>query len=340
VIDLVIWDWGDGIRETQNTLPVTHVYRAAGEYTIGVEVIQSEVGDPMDRLTDSASFIVKVPQTPATYTAAPSASPSPVGQPIPIVADRTADIDPGMTPYSGLTAPPTTSEPQSIAPAPRSSALSASGRSAATASVPITAIAAQPATYTSAVATTAATAADSGFLTQFGTGALLAAFGLAVGGIAYRTIISRRDTHPEIRSRVGPSNSRPSSIAPASEGDVTVQAPWEGYNPLASDSYDLLARLRRYDDRTRQTGPGRTMPLAERLDLSLVPTLPVPATLRALGPSVGCRVISVDHLGGAVCLRDQGTTAERLDVVKVEELLRLIEERYEQRWVPREPDPD
>ena len=68
VIDLVIWDWGDGIRETQNTLPVTHVYRAAGEYTIGVEVIQSEIGAPEKRLTATASFPVSITQVPATYT--------------------------------------------------------------------------------------------------------------------------------------------------------------------------------------------------------------------------------------------------------------------------------
>ncbi len=68
VIDLVIWDWGDGIRDTQNTMPATHVYRAAGEYTIGVEVIQSEIGAPEKRLTTTASFPVSITQVPATYT--------------------------------------------------------------------------------------------------------------------------------------------------------------------------------------------------------------------------------------------------------------------------------
>ncbi len=68
VIDLVIWDWGDGIRDTQNTLPVTHVYRAAGEYTIGVEAIQSEIGAPEKRLTATTSFPVSITQVPATYT--------------------------------------------------------------------------------------------------------------------------------------------------------------------------------------------------------------------------------------------------------------------------------
>lgn len=67
VIDLVIWDWGDGIRDTQNTLPVTHVYRAAGEYTIGVEVIQSEIGAPEKRLTGTTSFPVSITQVPGTY---------------------------------------------------------------------------------------------------------------------------------------------------------------------------------------------------------------------------------------------------------------------------------
>ncbi|MEN6341877.1 MAG: diadenylate cyclase [Methanospirillum sp.] len=67
-IDLVIWDWGDGIRDTQNTLPVTHIYRAAGEYTIGVEVIQSEVGAPEKRLTATASFPVSITQVPGTYS--------------------------------------------------------------------------------------------------------------------------------------------------------------------------------------------------------------------------------------------------------------------------------
>ena len=68
VIDLVIWDWGDGIRDTQNTLPATHNYRAAGEYTIGVEVIQSELGAPEKRLTATASFPVSITQIPGTYT--------------------------------------------------------------------------------------------------------------------------------------------------------------------------------------------------------------------------------------------------------------------------------
>ena len=68
VLDLVIWDWGDGIRDTQNTLPVTHIYRAAGEYTIGVEVIQSEVGAPEKRLTATTSFPVSITQVPGTYS--------------------------------------------------------------------------------------------------------------------------------------------------------------------------------------------------------------------------------------------------------------------------------
>ncbi len=68
VIDLVIWDWGDGIRDTQNTLPAKHNYRAAGEYTIGVEVIQSEAGAPEKRLTATASFPVSITQVPGTYT--------------------------------------------------------------------------------------------------------------------------------------------------------------------------------------------------------------------------------------------------------------------------------
>ena len=76
VIDLVVWDWGDGIRETQNILPVTHVYRAAGEYTIGVEAIQSEVGAPEKRLTTTTSFPVSITHVPETYT---TGTPSPDG---------------------------------------------------------------------------------------------------------------------------------------------------------------------------------------------------------------------------------------------------------------------
>lgn len=76
VIDLVVWDWGDGIRETQNTLPVTHVYRAAGEYTIGVEVIQSEIGAPANRQTATTAFPVSITQVPGTYI---SGTPTPGG---------------------------------------------------------------------------------------------------------------------------------------------------------------------------------------------------------------------------------------------------------------------
>ena len=76
VIDLVVWDWGDGIRDTQNTLPVTHVYRAAGEYTIGVEVIQSEIAAAGNRQTATTSFPVSITQVPGTYT---SGTPVPTG---------------------------------------------------------------------------------------------------------------------------------------------------------------------------------------------------------------------------------------------------------------------
>ncbi len=259
--------------------------------------------------------------------------------PIVIVVERTADIDPGMTPYSGLTAPPTTPEPQSAAPASRSSSASAITGSAITAPAATTAVAAQRTTYASAVATTSAPA-DGGFPVLLAMGALLAVFVLVVGGIAYRSYLSRDDDPVEFMARSGPVKPAPAGIPPTPVEDVTAQAPWDGYSPLASDSYDLLARLRRYEDAVRLTGSGRGVPLADRLDLTLVPTLPIPATVRELGANIGCRVISVDHLGSAVCLRDQGTAAERLDVLKVEEILGLIEERYEQRWVQKERDAD
>ncbi|NLX49373.1 MAG: PKD domain-containing protein [Methanospirillum sp.] len=67
VVDLVIWDWGDGVRDTQNTLPVRHVYRAAGDYTISVEAIQSEVDDPEARLTSTTTFPVSITHVPETY---------------------------------------------------------------------------------------------------------------------------------------------------------------------------------------------------------------------------------------------------------------------------------
>lgn len=540
VIDLVIWDWGDGDRETQNTLPVTHTYTAGGMYTIWVKAIQSEIGAPEKRLTSTNSLPVSIP-TPApthvptrlgavvaysadahdgtavvtfdgasdeygcytvyrypggrgwyrhqsqsslhqepwsqiedpsmpivgtvdvaaslpvearhvyapfryaigdivgetatgpyrvvtwveegdpsyyspgryvhklvwkddqgrwrtydegsgeTYdnqadfearypakqahvelgtvigggpTTHPSVStpttatttrttttttmptPFPVSSPmaaqptpIVIVVRETADIDPGMTPYSGLTAPPTTPVPPAAAPASRPSSASAITGSAMTVPAAPTTVAAQQTTFASAVATTSAPA-DGGFPVLLAMGALLAVFVLVVGGIAYRSYLSREDDPVEIMSRPGSAKPGPSGAAPTPAGDVTAQAPWDGYSPLASDSYDLLARLRRYEDAVGLAGSGRSVSLADRLDLTLVPTLPIPATVRELGPGVGCRVISVDHLGSAVCLRDQGTTAERLDVVKVEEILGLIEERYEQRWVPKERDAD
>ena len=73
VIDLVVWDWGDGIRDTQTTLPATHSYAAAGQYTIGVEVIQSEIGAPEKRQTSTESFQVSITQVPGTYTSATTA---------------------------------------------------------------------------------------------------------------------------------------------------------------------------------------------------------------------------------------------------------------------------
>ena len=59
----------------QNTL-ATHVYRAAGDSTIGVGVIQSEVGAPEKRLTATTSFPVSITQVPGTYT---SGTPMPNG---------------------------------------------------------------------------------------------------------------------------------------------------------------------------------------------------------------------------------------------------------------------
>lgn len=73
VIDLVVWDWGDGIRDTQTTLPATHSYAAAGQYTIGVEVVQSEIGAPEKRQTSTESFQVSITQVPGTYTSATTA---------------------------------------------------------------------------------------------------------------------------------------------------------------------------------------------------------------------------------------------------------------------------
>jgi hypothetical protein len=60
-VDLVIWDWGDGIRETQNVLPVTHAYKAAGRYTITVEALQS------DGKTASTSWEISITTVPGTY---------------------------------------------------------------------------------------------------------------------------------------------------------------------------------------------------------------------------------------------------------------------------------
>ena len=162
-------------------------------------------------------------------------------------------------------------------------------------------------------------------------------FGLVVGGIAYRSRGSAQDD-PVIFMNRGPApGPAPVSAGPIPAAELVEQLPWDDYSPLGSDSYDLLARLRRYEDGVRKTGLGGSIPIDERLDLSLIPTLPIPATVRELGPGVGCRALSVDHRGDAVCLRDQGTPEERFDVVPVEEILKLIEARYEQRWVPREP---
>ena len=284
--------------------------------------------------------------TTITTTATTISTPPPVSSslavrptPIVIVVRETADIDPGMTPYSGLTAPPTTPEPPAAAPASQSSSASAITGSAMTAPAATTTVAAQQTTFASAVATTSAPA-DGGFPVLLAMGALLAVFVLVVGGIAYRSYLSREDDPVEFMTRSGSAKPAPAGMDPTPVGDVTAQAPWDGYSPLASDSYDLLARLRRYEDAVRLAAPGRSVSLVDRLDLTLVPTLPIPATVRELGADVGCRVISVDHLGSAVCLRDQGTAAERLDVVKVEEILGLIEERYEQRWVPKKRDAD
>lgn len=216
-----------------------------------------------------------------------------------------------------------------MAAAPRSTPVPAIAGSAMTASAATTTAAAPLSTYASAVATTAPPA-ENGSMVLLALGALLAVFGLVVGGIAYRSHVSARNAPVTITSGTWTPAPAPTPIAPTPAGAAaTAQAPWDGYSPLASDSYDLLARLRRYEDGVRRTGLGRTVPLADLLDLSLVPTLPIPAVARELGPGVGCQVISVDHLGGAVCLRDPGTAAERFDVAKVDEILRLIEERYE-----------
>ena len=87
----------------------------------------------------------------------------------------------------------------------------------------------------------------------------------------------------------------------------------------------------------RSRGVGGPIQTASGCSTSLVPTHPNRAVVWELGPAVGCRVLSVDHQGDAVCLRDPETPAERLDMVPVEEILKLVEARYEQRRAPREP---
>ena len=276
-----------------------------------------------------------------TQTNGPSTTTQPVAPlptPIVIVVERTADIDPGMTRYSGPTAPPTTSEPQSAETARQTKLPSTTIVTVATTTAPTT-TAPPIMTYEAAVATTSALT-DNGSLIVFVVGVLLAALGLVIGGIVYRSYTSRRDAPVEIMGKGRYSYPTPTSITSTPVGSLTVQVPWKGYNPLASDSYDLLARLRRYDDGVRQTGLGATVPIADRLDLSLVPTLPIPAIVKELGPGIGCRVLSIDDLGSAVCLRDEGRAVERFDVVRIDEIMRLIEEQYEQRWVPRKSGAD
>lgn len=268
---------------------------------------------------------------PTTMPTLPLVSSPPVVQPAPIdiVVERTADIDPGMTPYRAPTAPP---QPQPAATAQRASA---STPLAGTAVAVTTTAAGAITTYPAAVATPAAHE-DAGSTTLLAIGVLVALFGMVVGGIAYRSRASTQDAPVTILGQ-----GRTPGPTPAFAAFPTVELvehlPWDGYSPLGSDSYDLLARLRRYEDGVRKTGLGGSIPIDERLDLSQIPTLPIPPVARELGPGVGCRVLSVDHRGDAVCLRDQGTPDERFDVVPVEEILRLIEARYEQRWVPREP---
>ncbi|HIH03027.1 MAG TPA: hypothetical protein HA263_03955 [Methanoregulaceae archaeon] len=276
---------------------------------------------------------IPTPTTPATLASAPPAAQSPtVAQPTPIVivVERTADIDPGMTRYSGLTAPPTASELRSTA------AAASTPSTVSTVPVATTVAAAPLTTYAAAVASTAPPA-ENGSSALLAMGALLAAFALVVGVIAYRPRAGTPETPVTIMSRRHPGEPAPPLTGPVPVIAATALLPWDGYSPLASDSYDLLARLRRYEDGVRQTGLGGTIPLGERLDLSLIPTLPIPSVAKELGPGVGCQVLSVDHRGAAVCLRDPGSPSERLDVMPVEEILRLIEAQYEQRWVPREP---
>lgn len=317
----------------------TYDARAEFEERYLVKLMHVELGTVIG---GEPSPLPSTPTTPPTTTPPTTVpTPPPVSSPIAvqptpivIVVERTADIDRGMTPYAGLTAPPTTPELQSAATALKPAAPPAVEGAVITAAT--TTVAAQPVTYASAVATTAAEG-DSGSTILLALGALIAVFGLVVGGIAYRSRVSARDAPVTVMSRDRAPGLAPTPIGPMSTTEPVEQLPWDGYSPLGSDSYDLLARLRRYEDGVRKTGLGNSIPIEERLDLALIPTLPIPASVRELGPGVGCRVLSVDHRGDAVCLRDPGTPDERLDVVPVEEILRLIEARYEQRWVPREP---
>ena len=224
---------------------------------------------------------------------------------------RTPDIDPGMTRANGLTAPPTTPEPRSTAVTPRASPARTVARSETTV-LETTTTALPIRTYETG---DTATAEDGSVL-------LTAARCAAGRGRSRRRRRLRRPGSPRgtrpcrPRARTGYSLRCPCLPRPGPPG--------RGPTPSSPTGPDLLARLRRHENAVRRSGSGGPVSLDRLLDLSLVPTLPSRAVIWELRHRR--RVpghLSVDHRGDAVCLRDPGTPAERLDVVPVEEILGL-----------------
>ena len=285
------WDFGDGVRVL--LLPssggrANHIYSSSGDFVVTL-TISDDLGN-----SASANRTVHVPSgdstavaavtTPVTVvrtsaagmrTSVTGSRNSVTGNRTPVTAvstavtvegERTPDIDPGMTPYNGLTQPPTVPEGRStIRPRQTFANATIDERMAILGTAAIdpagTTVPPDEANATGDPGTEGAAglAADGSALLAT-IGVLLGACGF-VGGIVYGVRAVARDPSMQIaggETGIAPASAPSASAAPA----ATAQAPWEGYNPLVSDSYDLLARLRRYrgqgpTERTRRDRPPR-----------------------------------------------------------------------------------
>ncbi len=178
--------------------------------------------------------------TGSRYTVAGNRTPAPVvSTTVPVSDARTPDIDPGMTPYNGLTATPTIPEGRSTTRPRQTLANATIDESVAilgTAAIDPAGTTAPPdeanATGDPGTAGAAGLAADGSALLAT-IGVLLGACGF-VGGIVYGARAVARD--PSTQRADGQAGVAPASAAPAAK----ALAPWEGYNPLVSDSYQSL----------------------------------------------------------------------------------------------------